>query len=83
VGYVRSFLSVSGPAVNVLPAPYWGSSNVRVEIFTPNFRKVKDETFTNVPSGTAVTANIGRTIGKLLVLKKGEKWKSTGRDSSA
>ncbi len=49
---------VSGPTVNVLPPPYLGISNVRVEIFTVNFRKVKDETFYNVPSGTAVTVSL-------------------------
>jgi hypothetical protein len=49
---------VSGPTVNVLPPPYLGVSNVRVEIFTVNFRKVKDETFYNVPSGTAVTVGL-------------------------
>jgi arabinan endo-1,5-alpha-L-arabinosidase len=44
-----------GGTVHLLPPIYAGSSNVRVEIFTAAFRKVKDETFTNIPSGQAVT----------------------------
>jgi hypothetical protein len=31
---------------------------VRVEIFTVNFRKVKDETYYGIPAGTAVTVDL-------------------------
>jgi hypothetical protein len=56
-----------GPIVNVLPPAYGGISNLRIEIFTAAFRKVQDETFTNIPSGTAVTIALidrwGTTLG--------------------
>lgn len=48
----------TGPAVNLLPPPTSGSSDVRVEIFTLSFRKVKDQTFHNVPSGSPVTVDL-------------------------
>lgn len=47
-----------GPTVNVLPPAYTGVSNVEVEIFTTAFRKVQEETFPNVPSGTEVTVQL-------------------------
>ncbi len=49
---------VTGPTVNVLPPAYTGVSNVEVEIFTTAFRKVQEETFPNVPSGTAVRVQL-------------------------
>ena len=49
---------VQGPTVEILPSNYLGSSNVRVEVFTIAFRKVQDETFYSVPTGTAVTLNL-------------------------
>jgi hypothetical protein len=55
-----------GPTVNVLPPAYAGSSNVRIEIFTAAFRKVQDETFTNIPSGTAVTITLADRMGSPL-----------------
>jgi hypothetical protein len=48
----------AGPTVNVLPPVYTGFSNVRVEVFTLAFRKVGDKTFTNIPSGQAVTLTL-------------------------
>jgi hypothetical protein len=49
---------VTGPTVNILPPSYVGYSNVRVEIFTINFRKVQDTTFDSVPTGTAVVVSL-------------------------
>jgi hypothetical protein len=81
---------VTGPVVNILPPNYPGYSNVKVELFTVNFRLVLEDEFPWVPSGTAVpvtlagrggnslsnglyyvvvTTKVGRTIGKLLVLR--------------
>ncbi len=57
---------VTGPSVNVLPPAYSGSQNVRVEIFTLSFRKVLDETFPNVPSGTSVKITLDDQWGHLL-----------------
>jgi hypothetical protein len=48
----------TGPTVQILPPPYMGLSNVRVEVYTLAFRKVKDETFDSIPSGTAVTLTL-------------------------
>ncbi|HEV2352886.1 MAG TPA: hypothetical protein VGR89_01475 [Puia sp.] len=48
----------TGPTVNLLPPPMGGSSNVRVEFFTLSFRKVKDQTFPNVPPGSPVTVDL-------------------------
>jgi len=39
---------------------------VRVEIFTVAFRKVQDKTFTNIPSGTAVTISLTDRWGNRL-----------------
>jgi hypothetical protein len=52
--------------VSVLPPAYSGSQEVRVEIFTSNFRKVLDETFANVPSGLAVTVELKDRWGRTL-----------------
>ena len=49
---------VTGPTVNVLPPAYTGVSTVEVEIFTTAFRKVREETFPNVPPGLAVTVQL-------------------------
>lgn len=40
--------------VNVLAPAYSGSQNIRVEIFTIAFRKVRDETFFDIPSGKPI-----------------------------
>lgn len=49
---------VTGPAVNILPQAYGGTQDVRVEIFTLAFRKVLDETFLSIPSGTSVRVTL-------------------------
>ena len=43
-----------GPTVNILPPPYSGFSDVNVKIFTVAFRKVKEQNYSNIPSGQAV-----------------------------
>jgi rhamnogalacturonan endolyase len=53
----------SGSTVNILPSAYWGTSNVRVEIYTVAFRKVQDETFYLVASGTPVIVNLTNQSG--------------------
>ena len=40
--------------MNILPANYTGLSNVKVEIFTLNFRLVLIDPFASIPSGEAV-----------------------------
>jgi hypothetical protein len=45
---------VTGGDVNLLPANYAGISNVKVEIFTLNFRLVLEKNFSSIPSGQAV-----------------------------
>ena len=47
-----------GPSLNILPPAYTGTQDVRVEIFSSNFRKVQDRTFLQVPSGLAVTVEL-------------------------
>ncbi len=47
-----------GPTVEILASGYTGLSNVRIEIFSISFRKVRDETFPSIPSGTAVTLTL-------------------------
>lgn len=54
---------VTGPAVNVLAPAYSGSQDVRVEIFTLSFRKVLDETFPKVTSGTALNVPLTDSFG--------------------
>jgi hypothetical protein len=49
---------VMGPVVNILPAPYSGTSSVQAKIYTLAFRMVLDETFPPVPSGTVVTVTL-------------------------
>lgn len=56
----------TGSTVNILPSPYSGISNVRVEIYTVAFRKVLDETFDSVPSGTAVVVTLTSRGGNSL-----------------
>lgn len=48
----------TGSSVSVLPPAYGGSAAVQVEIFTLSFRRVLNETFPQVPSGTAVKINL-------------------------
>jgi hypothetical protein len=57
---------VTGPTVNVLPPPFPGTAEVRVEIFTPSFRKVQDENFPDVPAGVAVQVELKDRWGKPL-----------------
>lgn len=54
---------VAGSAVNILPPPYTGTSNVRVEIYTVSFRKVLDKSYDSVTSGTAVVVTLTGTGG--------------------
>jgi len=49
---------VTGPTVNVLSPAYSGVSNVEVELFTTAFRRVQDEVFSDIHSGTAVKVNL-------------------------
>ena len=56
----------SGGNVNILPPPYSGQQNVKVEIFTSAFRQVQDTTFFNVPSGVAVTVELTDRWGRPL-----------------
>jgi hypothetical protein len=55
-----------GPTVNVLPPAYTGIQDVRVEIFTSNFRKVLDTTFPNIPGGVAVAVELKDRWGRAL-----------------
>lgn len=57
---------VTGPTVNVLPPAYGGSRDVRVEIFTTSFRKAVDQTFRDLPSGTAVSVELKDRWGRPL-----------------
>lgn len=52
--------------VNVLPPAYSGSEDIKIEIFTLAFRKVQDETFFNVPGGTAIPVELKDRWGKPL-----------------
>jgi len=52
--------------VSILPSPYSGTSDIRVEIFTTAFRKVRDTTFPSVPSGVAVQVNLTDGWGRPL-----------------
>jgi len=52
--------------VNVLPPAHSGTQDVRVEIFTPAFRKVLDEVFPSVPAGVAVKVELKDQSGKPL-----------------
>jgi O-glycosyl hydrolase len=47
-----------GSTVQILPPAYHGTVNVRVEIFTLAFRRVQDNTYPSVPSGTAITLSL-------------------------
>lgn len=49
---------VTGGSVNILPPAYSGAQDVRIEIFTLSFRRVLNETFPQVPEGTAVKVNL-------------------------
>jgi hypothetical protein len=55
---------VQGTTVNIFPAFYLGQSDIRVEIFTIAFRKVKDETFRSVPASTAVAVSLTDAFGR-------------------
>ena len=57
---------VTGGSVNVVPPAYSGSQDVRVEIFTLAFRRVVDQTFKDVPSGTALSVTLKDNWGKPL-----------------
>ena len=52
--------------MNVLPPAHSGMQDVRVEIFTPAFRKVLDEVFPSVPAGVAVKVELKDQAGKPL-----------------
>ena len=55
-----------GGVVNVLPPPYTGSPDIRIEIFTSAFRKVQDKTYSNVPSGQSVPVSLTDRFGSPL-----------------
>jgi len=57
---------VEGPVVNIFPAPYLGSSSVRVEIYTIAFRKVIDQTFPSIPASTAIQVKLVNSWGNAL-----------------
>lgn len=56
----------TGPTLQVLPPSYLGAKDVRVELFTTNFRKVQDETYPSLPAGTAVTVSLTGKAGNPL-----------------
>ncbi len=47
-----------GPTVNILPPPYLGSSNITVKVFTVAFRKVKEQNYGSIASGTTVPLDL-------------------------
>jgi hypothetical protein len=49
---------VTGPTVQILPPYYTGIQNVRVEIYTLAFRKVHDNTYGPMASGTPITISL-------------------------
>jgi len=54
---------VTGGGVNILPPAYSGSQDVRIEIFTLSFRKVFDQTFQAVASGTTINLPLTDSFG--------------------
>jgi hypothetical protein len=52
--------------VKVRPPAYYGLSDVRVKIFTLAFRKVQDNTYRQLPSGTDVSLSLTDKWGKPL-----------------
>lgn len=54
---------VAGSGVKVLPPAYAGTADVRIEVLTVTFRKVLDQTFPDVPAGTAVTVPLDDSWG--------------------
>jgi hypothetical protein len=57
---------VTGPTVQILPPYYAGNQNVREEIYTLAFRKVQDDTYPALPSGTALTISLTGKSGNPL-----------------
>ena len=52
--------------MNILPPSYNGSSNVTVKIFTVAFRMVREQSYTNIASGTPVPLELTDRRGTLL-----------------
>jgi hypothetical protein len=57
---------VTGPTVQILPPFYNGIMNVKVEVFTLAFRKVQDNSYPSIPSGTAITLSLTGRSGNWL-----------------
>ena len=57
---------VSAPTVEVLPPQYNGIETVRVELYTLAFRKVQDNTYPSLPSGTAISLSLTGKSGNPL-----------------
>jgi len=55
-----------GGTVNLLPPSYSGSLDVRVEIFTAAFRKVRDTTYHDIPAGQPVQVSLTDRFGSPL-----------------
>jgi hypothetical protein len=56
----------TGGTVNILPPPYNGISDVRIELFTVAFRKIQDITRKDIPSGVSVSINLTDRKGQSL-----------------
>jgi hypothetical protein len=57
---------VTGSTVQILPPPYSGDSVVRVEIYTLAFRKVQDNTYGPVVTGTPIPVSLSGKDGNPL-----------------
>ncbi len=55
-----------GDRVRVMPPPYSGVSDVRVQVFTMGFRKVQEGIFSQVPEGTPVQIDLQDDRGTIL-----------------
>jgi len=55
-----------GDPVQILPQKYKGVSDVKVEIYTVNFRLVAEKVFKNVPAGDTVTIDMTDNWGQPL-----------------
>ncbi len=53
----------TGNTVNVLPPAYGADADVRIEIFTLSFRKVFDQTYKDVASGTVINLPLTDSFG--------------------
>jgi len=55
-----------GGSVSLLIPPYWGTGDVRIQVFTVAFRKVRDRTFPVTNSGTSLEITLTDNWGKPL-----------------